>query len=293
MRQPQRARFGAQITPERGKGFARGRQHRLERRAVNRRVKQCFIQRAVPLAPRAQCIHLPLDAVQRRRQRDRMRLPRVKFGAIRAFAHRAVRVIREIANRAHRQSFRFAVQFNVHHDLRRDIAVQARPRAPARKIHFRGEFFFDRRHLVRGFDLRAPQRVLVRPRRFGLREQRVNVQRADPRREPRAEFRQRDELHLQRAPFRLRQRVARIGRHERLNVRVKRLHLVKRRVIGGHRRIKRVRGCLVGHRVGIAAHRVLVKQLRERIHAFHRARKPLLEFIRSERGENIGHVPVR
>ncbi|MCG3141894.1 MAG: hypothetical protein HDKAJFGB_03235 [Anaerolineae bacterium] len=50
--QPQRARFGAEITPKRRERFARRAEHGVQRRAVNRRVKNRFVQRGFPMTAR-------------------------------------------------------------------------------------------------------------------------------------------------------------------------------------------------------------------------------------------------
>ncbi|MCG3141893.1 MAG: hypothetical protein HDKAJFGB_03234 [Anaerolineae bacterium] len=186
---------------------------------------------------------------------------------MRACAHVTFRVIGEIPHRAHRQRFGFAVEFHVHHDLRRDVAVQTRPRAAARQIQFRREFFFDGRHLMRRLDFCASQRVFMRPRGFRLRDERVRIERAEPRDETRAEFRERGEMNLQRAQFRLRQRVARIGGDERMNVHHQRMRFVHRRVVRVHHRVERAHSFRVRRRVRRAFHLPRVEQFDERVHA--------------------------
>ena len=120
--------------------------HGVQARPVHVVVKEDVIQRVTPASSLGQEQSFTLNGVDGGGNGDFIARPRGQFGFVARLAHVRVRIVSQVAHRAHRH--RFAVDHDF--DLAAEVAVKARPGTTPGFAHVGGQGFFGHRHLVLG-----------------------------------------------------------------------------------------------------------------------------------------------
>ena len=147
-----------------------GLQHRIERRTAHRAVKERRVEEVQPTATAIKTVPRACDAIQRRRERDRVLVPRLLPIAKRRLAQLAVRFGHQGASARHRHRFRVPVR-ELHGELHlaSQRVVKPTPRVQAVHVQICRQRFHFGAHLPLPLGAH-PRHRMLRVLQSGLRE---------------------------------------------------------------------------------------------------------------------------